>query len=89
MTNNMPFVLVVLALAASNANAQDRPTPPQSGTHTFYDASGRISGTATTDRNVTTFRDGSGRMTGTAERLLDGRVELRDAQWRLTETSDR
>jgi hypothetical protein len=34
---------------------------------TFRDASGRTTGTATTDSNgTTTFRDGSGRTTGTA-----------------------
>jgi YD repeat-containing protein len=49
-------ILLVLATAAS---AQT----------TFRDASGRITGTVSTDSNGTkTFRDGSGRTTGTATR---------------------
>jgi len=84
----MLFILGMLVLAGS-PNAQVQPTLPQSGTRTFYDASGRISGTATTHDKVTTFRDGMGRMTGTAERLPDGRIEFRDAQGRLTGTSNK
>jgi YD repeat-containing protein len=53
---------------------------------TFYDASGRVTGTATTSGDTTTFRDSAGRLTGTAERLPDGRLEFRDAQGRLTGT---
>ena len=38
-----------------------------SGTKTFRDGAGRMTGTAATDSNGTiTFRDGAGRMTGTA-----------------------
>jgi hypothetical protein len=83
MAIKMLSVLGLLVLAGS-ASAQDRSMPPQSGPHTFYDVSGRRSGTASTSGNVTTFRDASGRMTGTAERMPDGRIEFRDAQGRLT-----
>ena len=51
-------VTILLALATA-ASAQT----------TFRDASGRITGTVSTDSNGTkTFRDGSGRTTGTATR---------------------
>lgn len=66
----------VLALLAGVAVAQPSTT--------FYDAQGRISGTASTSGNVTTFRDRSGRMTGTAERQRDGSVQYRDAMGMLT-----
>lgn len=47
------FVLSLLVLAGnSSANAQVQPTLPQSGSRTFYDASGRISGTASTSGNA-------------------------------------
>ena len=90
------FVLALLVTASAHAqqptpplpgaHAQDRATP-QPGPRTFYDAQGRIAGTAETSGAVTTFRDPQGRLTGTAERLADGRVEYRDAQGRLTGTS--
>jgi YD repeat-containing protein len=75
------IIIVALALLPSIALAQ-------TSSRTFYDAQGRISGTAETQGSVTTFRDGMGRMTGTAERLPDGRIQMRDAMGRMTGTSD-
>ena len=49
--------LMLATITAASAQSQT----------TFRDASGRTTGTATTDRNgQKTFRDGSGRTTGTA-----------------------
>jgi hypothetical protein len=77
----VPVVALLAGLLASPATADDN--------RTFYDAMGRISGTAATSGYVTTFRDAMGRMTGTATRLPDGRIEFRDAQGRLTGTSNK
>jgi YD repeat-containing protein len=53
-----PIAALVFLMFATTASAQQT---------TFRDASGRITGTVTTDGNGTkTFRDGSGRTTGTA-----------------------
>lgn len=74
------IIIVVLVLLPSIALAQ-------TNSRTCYDASGRISGTAETNRNsVTTLRDGAGRMTGTVESLPDGRIQLRAAQDRMSGT---
>ena len=55
---------------------------------TFRDASGRITGTVTTDSNgIKTFRDGSGRTTGTATRDSNGTTTFRDAGGRTTGTA--
>ena len=55
---------------------------------TFRDASGRTTGTVTTDSNGTrTFRDGSGRTTGTATRDSNGTTTFRDASGRTTGTA--
>jgi YD repeat-containing protein len=55
---------------------------------TFRDASGRLTGTVTTDSNGTrTFRDGSGRTTGTATRDSNGTTTFRDASGRTTGTA--
>jgi YD repeat-containing protein len=86
VTGKLLCVLALLLLVGS-VHGQDRPTPPASGSRTFYDAQGRISGTASTSGNVTTFRDGMGRLTGTAERMPDGRMEFRDSTGRLTGSS--
>jgi hypothetical protein len=75
-----PVVALLLASPAIAADDSNR---------TFYDAMGRMSGTASTSGNVTTFRDAMGRMTGTATRLPDGRTEFRDARGRLTGTSNK
>ena len=73
------------ASLAGSAHAQEQQTArSQSGTRTFYDASGRISGTASISDNVTTFRDRIGRITGTGERAPDGRTQFRDAFGRMT-----
>jgi YD repeat-containing protein len=54
------------------------------------DASGRITGTVTTDSNGTkTFRDGSGRTTGTATTDSNGTTTFRDASGRTTGTASR
>ena len=69
-------ILLVLATAAS---AQQT---------TIRDASGRITGTVSTDSNGTkTFRDGSGRTTGTATRDSNGTTTFRDAGGRTTGTA--
>ena len=68
-------ILLVLATAAS---AQT----------TFRDASGRITGTVSTDSNgQRTYRDGSGRTTGTATRDSNGTTTFRDAGGRTTGTA--
>jgi len=73
----MLFVLSLLLAGICSANAKDEPNAwQQAGTRTFYDASGRIRGTATTHDKVTTFRDGTGRLTGTAERLHDAALSF-------------
>src|SRR5262245_62948094 len=55
---------------------------------TFRDASGRTTGTVTTDSNGTkTFRDASGRTTGTATRDSNGTTTFRDASGRTTGTA--
>jgi YD repeat-containing protein len=55
---------------------------------TFRDASGRITGTVTTDSNGTkTFRDGSGRTTGTATTDSNGTTTFRDGSGRTTGTA--
>jgi YD repeat-containing protein len=55
---------------------------------TFRDASGRTTGTVTTDSNGTkTFRDGAGRMTGTATRDSNGTTMFRDGAGRMTGTA--
>jgi len=66
----------VLALLAGPAVAQPSTI--------FYDAQGRIRGTASTSGNVTTFRDRSDKMTGTAERQRNGTTLFRDGQSKLT-----
>lgn len=55
----MIYIIVLTLVVTTAALAQPSTT--------FRDASGRTTGTATTNSNgTTTFRDGSGRMTGTA-----------------------
>ena len=56
---------------------------------TFRDASGRQTGTASTNSSgVTTFRDASGRQTGTASSSGNG-VTFRDSMGRQTGTATR
>ena len=58
------------------------------GQTTFRDASGRMTGTATTSSNgTTTFRDASGRMTGTSAPGGNGTTTFRDASGRMTGTA--
>ena len=71
-------ITIAIALALLAGPAVARPST------TFYDAQGQITGTASTNGNVTTFRDRSGRVTDTAERQRDGSVQYRDAVGRLT-----
>ena len=55
---------------------------------TYRDASGRMTGTSSTNANgTTTFRDDSGRMTGTAERTGNGTIQFRDGSGRMTGTA--
>jgi hypothetical protein len=71
--------LVGLALSTTTAAAQ---------TTTLRDASGRMTGTVTTDSNgQQTFRDGAGRMTGTATTDANGTTTFRDASGRTTGTA--
>jgi hypothetical protein len=57
---------------------------------TFRDASGRTTGTATTNANdITTFRDSSGRTTGTASTNTNGITTFRDSSGRTTGTVTR
>ncbi len=56
---------------------------------TFRDASGRTTGTVTTDSNGTkTFRDAGGRTTGTATRDSNGTTTFRDAGGRTTHSAE-
>jgi YD repeat-containing protein len=73
--------IVALTLAMITAASAQNQT-------TFRDASGRITGTVTTDSNgMKTFRDGSGRTTGTATRDSNGTTTFRDAGGRTTGTA--
>ena len=57
---------------------------------TFRDASGRTTGTVTTDSNGTkTFRDGSGRTTGTATTNSNGTTTFRNEKGQTTGTATR
>jgi hypothetical protein len=57
---------------------------------TFRDASGRTTGTATTNANgITTFRDSSARTTGTATTNTNGITTFRDSSGRTTGTVTR
>jgi YD repeat-containing protein len=74
------LTIAVLTLATVTAASAQNQT-------TFRDASGRITGTVTTDSNGTrTFRDGSGRTTGTATTDSNGTTTFRDATGRTTGT---
>ena len=75
------FALVLVLAAGLSAQAQQT---------TIRDASGRITGTVTTDSNGTkTFRDGSGRTTGTATTDSNGTTTFRDSSGRTTGTASR
>ena len=73
------IALLTAILLATAASAQQT---------TLRDASGRITGTVTTDANGTkTFRDGSGRTTGTANTDANGTTTFRDGSGRMTGTA--
>jgi hypothetical protein len=73
--------IVALTLAMITAASAQNQT-------TFRDASGRTTGTVTTDSNGTkTFRDAGGRTTGTATRDSNGTTTFRDAGGRTTGTA--
>ena len=75
---------IIIALAVVLA------APAQAQQTTIRDASGRITGTVTTDSNGTkTFRDGAGRTTGTATTDSNGTTTFRDASGRTTGTASR
>jgi YD repeat-containing protein len=77
----MSALTIALLLASTVLAAAQNQT-------TFRDASGRITGTVTTDSNGTkTFRDGSGRTAGTATRDSNGTTTFRDAGGRTTGTA--
>ena len=77
------ITIVALTLAMITAASAQNQT-------TFRDASGRTTGTVTTDSNgQRTFRDGSGRTTGTASTDSNGTTTFRDASGRTTGTASR
>jgi YD repeat-containing protein len=77
----MSALTIALLLASTVLAAAQNQT-------TFRDASGRITGTVSTDANGTkTFRDGSGRTTSTATRDSNGTTTFRDAGGRTTGTA--
>ena len=64
--------------------------PAQAQQTIIRDASGRITGTVSTDSNgMQTFRDGKGRTTGTATIDANGTTTFRDASGRTTGTASR
>ena len=77
------ITIVALTLAMITAASAQNQT-------TFRDASGRTTGTVTTDSNGTkTFRDGSGRTTGTATTNSNGTTTFRNSQGQTTGTATR
>src|SRR5215813_14905886 len=79
----MSALTIALLLASTVLAAAQNQT-------TFRDASGRTTGTVTTDSNGTrTFRDGSGRTSGTATTDSNGTTTFRDASGRTTGTASR
>jgi YD repeat-containing protein len=82
-TMKATITIVALTLAMITAASAQNQT-------TFRDASGRTTGTVTTDSNgQRTFRDGSGRTTGTASTDSNGTTTFRDASGRTTGTASR
>jgi hypothetical protein len=76
-----PMIALLTAILLAFATAASAQT-------TFRDASGRTTGTVTTDSNGTkTFRDAGGRTTGTATRDSNGTTTFRDAGGRTTGTA--
>jgi YD repeat-containing protein len=77
------LTIVALTLAMITAASAQNQT-------TFRDASGRTTGTVTTDSNGTkTFRDGSGRTTGTATTNSNGTTTFRNEKGQTTGTATR
>jgi hypothetical protein len=75
------LTIAVLTLATITAASAQQST-------TFRDASGRTTGTVTTDSNgQKTFRDGAGRTTGTATTDSNGTTTFRDGAGRTTGTA--
>jgi hypothetical protein len=73
--------IVALTLAMITAASAQNQT-------TFRDASGRTTGTATTDSNgTTTFHDATGRTTGTATRESNGTTTFRNTTGQITGTA--
>jgi YD repeat-containing protein len=82
VTKMIAALVFVALMFATAASAQPSTT--------FRDASGRITGTVSTDSNGTkTFRDGAGRMTGTATIDSNGMTTFRDAGGRMTGTASK
>jgi YD repeat-containing protein len=59
------------------------PTAAMAQQKSFYDASGRVIGTATTSGNQTTFRDDRGRTTGRSATDSQGTTTFYDASGRV------
>jgi YD repeat-containing protein len=79
----MSALTIALLLASTVLAAAQNQT-------TFRDASGRTTGTVSTDSNGTqTFRDSSGRMTGTATSDANGTTTFRDGSGRMTGTANK
>ena len=77
----MIALFIAMALTFATAASAQQST-------TFRNATGQITGTATTDRNgQTTFRDRSGRTTGTATIDANGMTTFRDGSGRTTGTA--
>jgi YD repeat-containing protein len=85
----MQFSVLIVSVVALLAGLFATAATTADNGRTFYDASGRVSGTASTSGSTTTYRDSAGRLTATATRLPDGRTEFRDAQGRLTGTTNK
>ena len=72
----IPPAALALALALSSAAAAQ--------TTSFHDASGRVTGKATTRNGATTFYDSAGRVTGKARTNAEGTTTFYDAAGRVT-----
>lgn len=80
--------LAAFALFSQVPGAKGRVYSPKQGNTRYYDASGRLSGTARKSGSRTEYRDSSGRLIGTAHQS-GNRVTFRDASGRSTGSATR